>query len=481
MKCLFLLYVALSLTLAHATECKTLLESETGFQEFHANFQDDLAQFKSTPDNEVSVSHLPNIADEQRVATRKQAFRSGNLEEIQATRIPEKFWPHFSKETGAFEYRRKTPLSLSSESGRQELKVVRISFDQETQESWRPQILQNYGRAMKKIPGFKLWVSVSPDELKIAEEMVAQFPEDVRKRVWLHPVEKITGEHAWTQDGSKPLNANKPTTTTPGFKFTPEYERTLNAFVRSGELERTESAFKFAGGNIIVGEKHIFIGTDEILENMKLLKCTRREITKALEAEFGLPIIELGRNFRHGEMKYIGSQADFHIDLSMAVVYDHVRKKEVVLLESPELFIEKLAKMRPSDFRTEPEKEFLKHVQEKQLSRSLSVQRQKYLSDMKAKLEKLGYEVREIPGYNEDAEKMVNFTNAIFSGKSAIIPSTGFRALDQEYQTLLKSLGYETLVPMKVTRKSVKEMGGIRCLSETYRKDSIEWTPSELE
>jgi len=300
---------------AYATKGKTLLESETGFREFYTNFQGDLERFKSTPDNEASVSHLPNVPFEQQVPTRKQAFKDGDLDGIRATGIPEKFWPYFSKETGGFEYRRAAPLSFSSENGRQELKVVRISFNRLKPESWRPKILRDYGYAMGKIPGFKLWVTVPPEQIKLAEEMIAQFPEDVRKRIWLKPVEKINGQHVWTQDGSKPISARRPTTTTPGFKFIPEYERPLEAFMSSGKLDKIESPFKFEGGNIVVGDRHVFIGTEEIQANMRFLKCTRREIMKALEVEFGLPVIELGRNSRHGEMKYVGSQADFNIDL----------------------------------------------------------------------------------------------------------------------------------------------------------------------
>lgn len=473
--------LASSASLAQPGRCRTLLESETGFREFYTNFKADYESFKAKPDNEVPIQYLPNIPYAQQVPVRKEAFRKGDLDEIRETQIPERFWPYFSKETGAFEYQRATPLVLSSESGRQELKVVRISFNRKRPDSWRPKILKDYGLAMQKIPGFKLWVSVAPEEVSLAEEMISQFPKEVRERIWLKPIEKTDGRHVWTQDGSKPLSTRQPTTTTPGFKTFPEYERTLNAFVHTGKLEKIESPFKFEGGNIIVGEKHVFIGTEEILANMRYLKCTHREIMKALEAEFGLPIVELGRNFRYGAFKSIGSQADFHIDLSMAVVYDHVRNKEVILLESPELFIERLAGMRPSEFQTLPEKEFLKLVQSNQLSRTGSVERQKYLTDVEGKLKSLGYEVIKIPGYNEDATKMVNFTNAIFSGKNAIIPSTGFRALDQEYQGLLKKLGYETLVPMKVVRESAKEQGGIRCLSETYRKDAMEWTPSRAE
>jgi hypothetical protein len=481
-KILFALVIALITTqgmATHASVCPdhvapSLLATSEPFQKFYTLFKERMTVF-SNMYRRISIEETRSIVDLVRYRERREAFIRGDIDEIRKTNIPEELWSFFSKETGEFIYRRKHPLSFSSESGRQELKVVRIGF---FRKDWRERIVTSYAEAMDKIPGFDLWVSSRSEDIEYLEGILSKLPKEIRNRIKISQTDGMTGKNVWTQDGSKPLSSSSPAAATPAVKVHPVYDATIEALKATQKLSVIQSLFKFEGGNVIVGERNLFIGTTDVYQNMNRLHCSRKEILAALEQEFGLPVIEIGGGMpeQNGAISY-PSQQDYHIDLSMALVYDHVKKKEVVLLESPEKFVNYLADKPESSFRSKEERYFLNLIRDGQLSSMTAVNRQGYLDAVGKKLESEGYEVLRIPGYNEDAQKMINFTNAIFSGRNAIIPETGFTELDESYKKILSSMGYKTIVSMKLVQEMKKMQGGIRCFSETYRRGHVEWTP----
>lgn len=462
-------------TLVHDCDISLIPKSET-LLEKNTNFQNFYHQFKSSIQSMEPIQRSTNTNLEELHQSRKRAFIENDRKKMKETGIPENLWPFFNNNTGIFEYKNPHPLVVSAESGRNKLEMVRISFYKNSYGDWTAETLENYGLAMQSIFGFDLWVSVNPSQMAAAQKIVSKFPKDVRKRIWLHEVKDLRLINIWTQDGSKPLSTQDPVTVMPRIMVRPIYALSINSFAATNKLEVLQSAFKFEGGNVVVGERHMFIGTKEVQYNMKLLHATREEIIAGLEAEFGRPVIEINNtSFVDASFNTKVEQIDFHIDLTMAVVYDHVQKKEVILVESQDLFVDMLSQMSESSFRTTEEKLFLRYIQNNDLTSYYASARQQYLDATAATLSEIGYDVIRIPGYNEHATKMINFSNAIFSDKNAIVPNTGFRQLDKSFKALLMKMGYETIVPMKVVQRSSKYAGGIRCLSETYRRPSIDW------
>ncbi len=448
-----------------------LLGEDAGFQDFVREFEKDTKRHIKD-ESSLSIDHAPQIDLSLNLEARRKIFEIRNPEQMEATGIPKELWTYFDAQTGAFNYKRKLPIILSSESGRQELKAVRISFLADSKKGdWREKVLSQYAQIMEKIPGFDLWVTVKPSDKEVARMLNNKFPKQIRSRVKLIEIDGLNEKNIWAQDGAKPLTELRSTTLRPSLLTNKHYDNALTQLESAKAVDSVVSPFKFEGGDLIVGEKNVFIGTEEINYNMRRLHLTRDETLKALDSEFGRPVIEIGAT-NASDFDPMTFQRDFHIDLSMAVVFDYVKGREVVLLESPKLFLKKLGSLAKKEFRTKEEKEFLTKMTTYPDSEASSYgvsSRQNYLDAVEEKLIKSGYEVVRIPGYSEGSGEFYNFANSIFSGRNAIVPETGLRSLDKNYQAVLEKMGYDNIVSAKVVKHS------IRCLSETYRKNTMEW------
>jgi hypothetical protein len=87
---------------------------------------------------------------------------------------------------------------------------------------------------------------------------------------------------------------------------------------------------------------------------------------------------------------------------------------------------------------------------------------------MKLQLERQGYKVIEVPSFRVD-DIYFNYTNSIVSKKFAITSELGIKVWDDYVRGVFKELGYETHA-LSVAQESLCYSGGVRCLSEIYRK-----------
>jgi hypothetical protein len=412
---------------------------------------------------------------------------------------------------GRFKYRPEHPIQLSVENGDEELLAAKIHFDTFTEpeaQKMTKLLLSDYLHVLKEIPRAQLLVVLKEDDQKALELLLKNATPDVLKRVKTVPVNGdlpvVLG--MWSQDGSKPIrvSSGEPLQTLVPIenKAAPELHLIWNALGKKDWPVR-RSIFQFEGGDVVVGQRHVFVGPQVIEVNMYKLKISRAEVIDGLSAEFGKPVFEIKKNqVPLLEYPSMSAPIDFHVDMFLAVARNHKTGKETVLLSSPELGIKALmgkrkassfsndwqimseelvrgAKTDPHAALTSAEESLVKTL--KDAGRDSLHLQQDHVNAEAIRLRSLGYEVKFVPsitrafkGYEEHTnEKKVweifNYTNSIFSGKKAIIPELGIPSLDRAAtQVFEKDLGYDVIHVHSPTQ-SLCLHGGIRCMTETYR------------
>lgn len=301
---------------------------------------------------------------------------------------------------------------------------------------------------------------------------------------------EIITEFIWSQDGSKPLEDGGTVEPGVGAMITGSYYDATNALNKFRGLGAQFSKFPFAGGNMIVGARHLFVGTtivDAVCEQMSI---SREEAITALSVEFGKPVIEIGVPSGPNRRKY---QAEFHIDLTMAVVRNRVTGEEEILLNSPRKAVEELLAGSDVDSLPNEEVELLQTLQKLLLRNSKEspsedlmarinaliglaglktlekrlitmIEYQKEYDLIETDLKSHGYTVVPIPNFDIG----FNWANLIFSGRYALTAQLGVKIWDDYMSKLLSSKGYEP-IKFKAAQKSLFKKGGLRCMSETYR------------
>lgn len=351
-------------------------------------------------------------------------------------------------------------LVLSGENGREKLEAVRIVLSDE----WTLDVLKDYLQVMDKMPSLKL-MAVYPKKFKNeVDKTLGGAQKSIRNRVNIKQLENVKTTAEWTQDGSKPLISKQPTSLASSGHARPVYREMLDEFQKENLVSIENSHFTFEGGNVVVGDRHVFTGTNTAEKMMEKFKITRANALTLMEAEWGGPVFEIGVAGADG-----AKQLDFHIDLTMTVLYSPKKKKEVILLGSTQKFFDQIAELETKDFKTRAERNVLKA-----LTGNMSDQayRERYLSAVEKKLIEKNYEVIRVPYFNDGAYPLINYNNVVISENQVIFPLNGFRKLDVEMLDLYHKLGFET-IPVEVVQKSFQYKGGIRCLSETFRSNRV--------
>jgi len=415
----------------------------------------------------------------------------------------------YDAKTGHLLANRKTPLRLSLENGDAELDTLRMNWPK-TRLQLAEKHLEGLVEAMKELPNLRLLIVAGEDRVQDAQRAVTRIPKQYRSRITIQKVDG-KGANVWAQDGSKPLEGLHRTAVPANMVGRTENHQkgVLATLNKVGAVKTLKSKFIFDGGNVVVGENHIFVGPDIVQANSRNLGISYQETLDALAVEFGKPVIQVGVPGFDG----IPAQLDFHIDLTMAVVRDHQSGREVILLDSPRKGLEALAEGVPlKELPTDPSQFFRELLRrgldrqgrpaitngekalEEELLRvagrggkesssqvkgleSAFIERETAVQALAKGFEELGYKVVWLPGLNfgffDKGSRAIgptvfNYTNAIFSGHHAIVPEMGVRVLDKAAADQIKALGY-SVIPAPVTERSICMQGGVRCMSETYR------------
>lgn len=466
--------------------------------------------------NEGYLHYQPPKGNKDTVASRFSKGRIMNA--LMSKRIESGFWHLYDPNSGAF---RLSPShggnALQTESGVDPLRAIRVHYGPFFKSN-NSALFQVENTFMKDLlhatKGLTLdvWVVVEKKTIQKFDEFLKTLPESFQEKI---KVVRSEGDlYPWAQDGSKPLvGGNHHPLTLQPHKLTgerPEYFHANQVLHRSGHVEVKHSPLLFEGGNIVVGQKHVFVGTKDIQRTMDYFAISRKDALLAFSNEFGKPVVEVGvPNIDSMTLLPMDlKQTAYHIDLSMAVSYSPKLQKEVIVLESPlrayemllDIDVESLG--RYDEF-TNLLHKFLEEGGWKKLYRyskedgndlsahaehflidfmsrtleNLQADHQRYLF-LKNMFEKLGYEVHSVPGnimsgipdIREDNIKyLVNYTNVIFSENIAIIPKFNIPILDDEATKVYADLGFKVR-HMPSTSQYMCSLGGLRCAAETYRR-----------
>lgn len=424
--------------------------------------------------------------------------------------LPEYFRRFYHHETGQFSYRPEAPVQLAVESGSQKLGAVRLNFAPGS--AIRVSVLEDYLDIIEK-EDFTLLLAINQKDIEETISLIAPLPEHLRRKIEILPVAHTERASSWAQDHSKPLtgkrNTYQPISAVENHR--PDDEAMVSKLGQRRDFHVIASHFAFEGGNIVVGEKHIFMGPSTIYKLMRDLNINYHEAIDAFSKEFGKPIIVVGHpvfeNYQFAAIKL--EQTAFHLDLSLAIVKDRSKNAtgEVAVLSSPIKLFSSLLDINLDDLLDKEryvqkmsallkDKKLVENYTEKErvilniLARTPhteivdQVLRFQYLALI---LKDAGYPVKEVPYFHtlyaakegttldenimsRDIIGTINYTNVILSDEMAIIPEFDSPRLQRAGEQVYRELGYQRIYPASVsTENTFCAYGGIRCSSETYR------------
>lgn len=239
----------------------------------------------------------------------------------------------FDNQTGKLKNVFPSSSMLATENGSQGLRAVRLNWSNGLEAR---AVLKDYLPLLKQDSKFELWIVVGKEERQEFEKSISSLPQNLRNRIKIAEDDKIPS--LWAQDGSKTLEDRqgtlvRSTSSNDVRKISDDQHRSnAQALARTGLIQVRASELAFEGGNMIVGEKHLFVGPEIVNQVMHDLKVTRSNAHKALEVQFGKPILEVGVPSTDGRL----NQLSYHVDLDMAVVQNRksAKKEDVVIVQS---------------------------------------------------------------------------------------------------------------------------------------------------
>ncbi|RYZ69741.1 MAG: hypothetical protein EOP05_14360, partial [Proteobacteria bacterium] len=229
-------------------------------------------------------------------------------------------------------------VSLSLENGRQKLDFARIHFSKRDA-ALADVILEDYLQLAEKQRGLRLLIVTDREDLGAKLRTV---PSDVRNRIQIeHSKESLW---IWAQDGSKPVDLPR---TTAEFGQA-RYTKSTTELGERAVLDVIPVAVNGAqehflqGGDIIVGDRHVFVGLAEINYVRMAYHESEAGALRVLSAIFQKEAVPAYvRETGHGAEAW-----SFHIDLDMVVAVDRKTNHEVVLVRSPEELLNQLAETK---------------------------------------------------------------------------------------------------------------------------------------
>ena len=376
-------------------------------------------------------------------------------------------------------------VRLSLENGRQKLSMIRLSL---ANGPLSAAVISDFVDLLHLVPNLRLLViganAAAVQTLKRATMAVT----DGGNRVRIVPGQPGHVLTLWSQDDSKPIEGE-------GFAtlvFHSMQGEPLAQVLSNNGIRPVHTPLRLQGGDILVGDRHVFINGGALLSVARSLGISRSSLTQKLAESFGKPILPIGIPTRLGLMPWT-----FHLDLDLVVAVDRRTDKEIVLVRSPLSLLRTVAASRSRAPVSIVEIDSLRATilanAEAQLAKGQvltpgmlalvntfkNITSEMVLADelksqyVRGMLTAHGYLQRDIPGYGFiDAVPAQDFflgTNAVLSEYRALVPWNDFPVLDARIRKTYAHLGYK-VVAMRSSVKTICIRGAIRCLSETYRE-----------
>lgn len=385
-------------------------------------------------------------------------------------------------------------VSLSLENGRQKLDFARIHYTKRDSDI-ADEVLRDYLQLAEINRDLKLMIVTNRDDL---DAKLSRVSRDVRSRIEIQQTNSDLW--IWAQDGSKPIDLPRQTAEFGQRRYADATMELGSAGVINNRPVHVNgwNGF-FQGGNIIVGDRNVFVGEKEINYVQLAYNESEAGALRIISSIFQKPA--LGAYLRTSQ--YGGNEWSFHIDLDMVLAVDRHTNKEVALVRSPEALLTALS---GESMPTHPTNEDVIRMRDLILKRyrtgyfgqmlapgsneffvRLSATDAISLREMiangrlfKRLISAYGYETRALPGFGDAqgaGQSMFFGTNAVLSGDLAIIPQNKMPELDRLIRAEYEKLGY-TVFQMRSAAKSICQQGGPRCVTETYRKPYLTSKPS---
>jgi len=370
-------------------------------------------------------------------------------------------------------------VELAIENGRYPLEHVRIHIPPKFRH-WEMsvELFKDYLHAMELLKELRLEVLMSDgaeeadldfENLRGLEERdrlilktIKESSDSVRSRVSLHLTDHDL--EMWAQDSSKPLKSGAPL-----IPSTMDRHQLSETLARTIYREAHRVVSGFEGGNLVVGERHVF--------SLSTLMRVNSLEHKELEKFFGKTIFPV--DLDSPELPHF--DMNFHSDLILAVAFSSLLKKEVVVLSSPHLAHE-ILQSTPS---LSPEAQLILHDMNKYWTYFESWN--DHNDRLKDALEKQGYPVVLIPGVTFPRVQRsawgfmrnaalrspmlhYNYVNAVFSDGFVLMPWLDLPEFDEAAAAVYEGLGF-SVIPMRSGRPLLTRFGAVRCASYTARKD----------
>ncbi len=422
---------------------------------------------------------------------------------LEALSIDRALWQYYNPQTGQLTLPSTTNGlgALQVENGAATQTRIRLNYRNKSS----GEITLDFLGALLTIPNLSLDILATNGVDPEYAELITRYSHidpTLKRRIHLHTDLKpeLLNLAIWAQDDSKPLEltGQKPGLLVPyqyisaqasdenepppssGPTKSERYRIAAQLAAQAQGLTLYHSPLIFDGGNIIVGERHVFVGSHIVDENVLRFRASRQNIINALSVEFGKPVIELGaaktNDWRH-------HQADYHIDLTLAIGRSPTTGKEIAFVASEALALKVLkqgALYAAAIGNTATSADYMQYAQDLE---TLHSQGKEFIRDAYAdKLAELGYEVRRIPSINTQplhSELMrelkikhlnapLNYTNVTFVGAHALVPKFDVAALDRAAARVYEDAGFH-VTPMACAAHLARGLGGPRCVSSVIR------------
>ena len=383
--------------------------------------------------------------------------------------IPPSFHRFYDKRSGSFNYKNSNPIQLAPENGDLPIEQLRVHFHPRDEGQFQ-KLASDLSQVMSHDPELELLVLYRRGSKKKLDEILSQtLSPEQRKRVRSQLVKKEDHFQIYAQDDSKPtINGGlaHPNFEYGDFNRHPRaYQAALNAVKKAGQPIQ-HSQLYFHGGDMVVGEKHLFLGKNLVSQTQEFLNIDEASAIRAFEAEFGKPVFLVGPLMA----KDLRFQMDFDIDFTLAVVRNKQDRKETVLLSSAsrtlELLGAKFEKRKTDKGMSETDKkEFA--LYQKLTERDFDARRE-HNKKISAQLEESGYRVLEVPYFSLAEREQYSYANMVVGTDYVMLPQFEYPTLQQDAETTVGSLGY-TVIPMNVASELVDNRAGPHCITCAIR------------
>lgn len=406
---------------------------------------------------------------------------------LNALRIPRVAHPYYHPQTGVFSVPTQESFALSLENGDEPLARLRIHLTHER--TLNPDLLDiirsDLTRILHADPQLMLDVLIEANSLPLYNTLLEGLDSAFPNRIHITP--SSSELRPWAQDDGKPV------TGLPGLvvsghlsseSLDPEtadvYELQAHHILRERGHRIIHAPFIFEGGDIVVGDRHIFVGDKSIDNSISLLRISRGEVVKAMEAFFNKPVIRIG----NGDLDQLFYHIHFHTDLLLSVVRNRKTQKEVVLLNSPLKMREAVmilpnARVTPWLNHHSLGTDQIRNAFEISPERRLYSHWQMWVDQTKIRLERAGYEVIEVPGFaisehlakssfHPNMSRYISFTNVVVGKDHVIGPAFDHEEIDRIGQSVYEELGYR-YIPIRIAPLLFTMEGGPRCAACAYR------------